>query len=130
MEDIDITKISLLERDKEGRVIGVRWWDGNNEVSTTIPPGDRQPPTELERIAAVFKNKFNSGFSGNEGSYRWSCYLRGLGFQESFYEVLLELLYSDELGNKIALKNPSGAGTIILIDRDSAKKILVLGNLP
>lgn len=128
LEEIDLSKNPVLTRDEKGNVTGVRWWDGNSEVYNTIPPYNTREMTELERIYDAFERKF---VSGKFSSWRWMEYLGGLGLEKSSYDLLLESLYSGKF-DKVAVKDPmrDTPGLIIVMDREFAKKVLVMGDLP
>lgn len=107
------------------------------KIRGTIPPDYQKEPTELEKIHSIFQSKWESGkFEGNGGRHNWNEYLQGLGleivgpFWTDPLDAILEMIYSKNL-SKIVIKNPDEhGGEFILLDRDFAKKVLVLGELP
>ena len=139
LEEIDINKNPLFVRDNNGNLVGIKWsspdalpnWPSPQRLYPvsfeTMPPRE---PTELERIQAAFERKFDQ-FSGNDARYRWSRYLVDIGLEQSLVEILFENLYAGNF-DKVAVKDPDGtsSSSIIIMDREFAKKVLVLGDLP
>jgi hypothetical protein len=131
---LDMNKLPVI---KDGRV---EWVDVNMWMNTIDYP-KREPkrePTELERIYSIFERKYltDNKFHTAPIRHRWNKYLKKLGLKTSSVEAVFEHLYSGEFSS-VVVKNPpnnlgSGAGDeeIIIMSRDFAQKVLVLGDLP
>lgn len=131
LEEIDMSATPMLMRDENGKVSGVRWTDGGREAYTTIRPEVTHEKTELEIIYEALERKFLSDrFRGNDGRSKWLEYLESLDLKQVNFDRLMEDLYSGKL-DKVAVRNPDGIGLdAILMDREFAKKILVMGDMP
>lgn len=136
--EIDINKVPLFVRDNNGNVVGINWSSPNSLPNWSspepMPPRDTMPPrepTELERIHSAFERKFDQ-FSGNDARHRWSRYLVDIGLEQSLVEIFFENLYAGNF-DRVAVKDPAvgtSSSSIIMMDREFAKKVLVLGDLP
>ena len=113
-------------------------------IRGTISPEDYENfvKTDLEKIYGFFENKWTEErFRSNTGRSEWKDYLvKDLGlevlisenYRTSPLDVLLERIYSGNLGaDKVIMKDPDNAsGGFILMSRDFANKVIVMGGLP
>lgn len=109
-------------------------------IRGTISPDAHESETELVRIHGFFQDRFlEDRFHGNDGRSKWRSHVvddLGLemivsqNYEPSPLDTLLEMIYSGSI-DKVLVKDPDAAtGGFILMSRDFAKKVLVLGGLP
>ena len=112
----------------------------SGEIRGTISPDDyyQVVENELDKIKRFFSEKWDT-FGGNDGRARWSRYLAELGLDhiisETYYadptDYLLYKIYSEDMKDKVVIKDPDASlRGFIVMPKDFAEKVLVLGGLP
>ena len=114
---------------------GIDW---HHVIRGTISPEEYEVvPTELEKIFRIFEKKWLANNVHRNGPI-WYDYLKSMGLESitsdtslaSPLDYLLERVYSGNF-DKVVVRDPDpSSGGFILMDRDFANKILVLGDLP
>jgi hypothetical protein len=100
------------------------------KIRTTIAPEDvYREPTERERIQGFFFAKFDSSRPPKvPGS--WLDYVTGLGCVFLRFDEIIEDIYDGSIAGKVVVENPSSMGGVIVMTKEFAEKVLVLGGLP